>query len=56
MYISLVHRMVNNSNLNKGIKVLLCEWFIEFKVEILSEIFYAVKLLYYCNLCCLIMC
>ena len=35
--------MVNNSNLNKGIKVLLCACFIEFKVEILSEIFYVVK-------------
>ena len=35
MHVSLVHRMVNNSNLNKGIKVLLC--FIEFKVKIFSK-------------------
>ena len=33
MCVSLVHRIVNNSNLNKGAKVLLCICLIEFKVE-----------------------
>ena len=41
MRVSLVYRTVSNSNLNRGIKVLLC--FIEVKVEILSKIFYVVK-------------
>ena len=34
MCVSLVHLMVENSNVNKGIKVLLCMYFIEFKVRI----------------------
>ena len=34
MHVSLVHRMVENGKLNKGIKVLLCVYFTEFKVEI----------------------
>ena len=31
MHVSLVHRMVENDKLNKGIKVLLCMYFLKFK-------------------------
>ena len=46
MHVSLVHRMIENGTLNKGIKVLLCMYFIEFKVKSLSKICYMVKGIY----------